>query len=332
MDQPTAPYIAGEAEGFSEELRAYWKALPNKTFFFALLVAWLALFQFLGNSTLGYVPTPSLFGWMYNAYNTKTTTGDDSHGNVIPLVVLVLLWWKRKELMSQPLRLWWPGLLLVAMALLLHIFGFVVQQQRLSIVALFAGIYGLMGMTWGPGWLRKSFFPFFLFAFCVPLGSQTEPLTFPLRLLVTKIVAFVGQNLLAIDVIAQGTRLLKMPFQYEYDVAPACSGIRSLIAITAIALIYAFLAFRSNWKRLLLIASALPLAVIGNTFRMLVIVIAAEIGGQQLGLKAHDSAIWSMLPYVPAIIGLMLLGRWLEGPDTRKHPSDRPAQEQPTPS
>jgi exosortase/archaeosortase family protein len=61
-----------------------------------------------------------------------------------------------------------------------------------------------------------------------------------------------------------------------------------------------------------LIGSAIPLAVIGNTFRMMVIVLAAEFGGQDAGIRAHDSTFWSMLPYVPAIFGLMFLGRWLE--------------------
>ena len=46
-----------------------WQRLPNKVFFFALLAAWLALFQFLGNSILGYVHTPSLFAWLYESYD-----------------------------------------------------------------------------------------------------------------------------------------------------------------------------------------------------------------------------------------------------------------------
>ena len=47
-----------------------WRRLPNKAFFFGLLAAWLALFQFLGNSILGYVHTSSLFVWMYESYHS----------------------------------------------------------------------------------------------------------------------------------------------------------------------------------------------------------------------------------------------------------------------
>src|SRR5665647_1344854 len=48
---------------------ACWRRLPNKIFFFALLAAWLLLFQFWGNSILGYVHTSSLFVWLDEAYN-----------------------------------------------------------------------------------------------------------------------------------------------------------------------------------------------------------------------------------------------------------------------
>jgi len=299
------------AADFASDLQSCWRQLPDKGFFFVLLAAWLALFQFLGNSTFGYIDTPSLFVWMWNAYNQNHPAADDGHGGLIPFVVLALFWWKRKELLSQPLRSWAPALLLVAGALALHVLGYLVQQPRLCIVGLFGGIYGVMGMAWGPRWLRASFFPFFLFAFMVPLGSLTEPVTFPLRLLVSKIVAFVC-NVLGIHVMASGTQLFNGLGTYQYEVAAACSGIRSLVAIAVLAIIYAFVVFRNGWQRVLLIASAAPLALIGNTFRMLIIVLAAEFGGQEAGSAAHENWFWSLLPYVPALAGLLLIGRWLE--------------------
>ena len=72
--------------------------------------------------------------------------------------------------MAQPLSIWPAGLWLVCLALVLHIFGYMGQQPKASVLALFIGIYGLMGLAWGPAFLKASFFPFFLFAFCVPLG------------------------------------------------------------------------------------------------------------------------------------------------------------------
>src|SRR5437660_10782396 len=101
------------APSLSSDLAAAWRRLPDKGFFFYLLAAWLALFHFLGNSTLGYVRTPSLLHWMYTAYNPNNPITDDGHGLIIPFVVLGLFWWKRKELLALPLRTWGPGLLLV---------------------------------------------------------------------------------------------------------------------------------------------------------------------------------------------------------------------------
>jgi exosortase/archaeosortase family protein len=87
---------------------------------------------------------------------------------------------------------------------------------------------------------------------------------------------------------------------------------RSLIAIFLLATIYGFIAFRSAWKRLLLMALAFPLAILGNLARMLLIIMAAELGGQEAGNYVHESSLFSLVPYVPAIIGLLVVGRLLE--------------------
>ena len=103
---------------------------------------------------------------------TRNPAADDGHGNFVPFLVLGLFWWKRKELLALPLQIWWAGLLILVVGMVLHVLGYALQQPRLSIVALFTGIYGLMGLAWGREWLRQSAFPFFLFVFCIPLGGR----------------------------------------------------------------------------------------------------------------------------------------------------------------
>jgi exosortase len=316
----------GVLEDFRLQFLDCWQRVPNKGLFFVLLAAWLALFQFLGNSTLGYISTPSLLQWMYIVYGGVDLGGsDDSHGKLIPFLVLALFWWKRKQLLAHNLNLWWPGLLLVALALVLHVAGYMVQQPRISIVALFTGIYGLMGVAWGRQWLRDSFFPFCLFAFCVPVGWSAVSITFPLQMLVCSLVEFVCHNLLAIDIVREGTKIMDPTYRYQYEVAAACSGIRSLFATVAIAILYAMLSFQHWWKRGLLILSAVPLAILGNTVRMLTIVIVAEIWGQDAGSAVHEGGpfgVYALLPYVPAFAGLALLGQWLrESPSKPAAPS-----------
>jgi exosortase len=118
-------------------------------------------------------------------------------------------------------------------------------------------------------------------------------------------------GVLGIDVMHDGTRLFSPDGRYEYEIAVACSGLRSLVATFALAAIYGFTFFHKAWKQWLLLFSAIPLAVIGNIVRMLAIVFAAEWFGHSTGHYVHDSTFWSLLPYVPAIMGLILLGRWI---------------------
>ena len=171
--------------------------------------------------------------------------------------------------------------------------------------------------------MRATFFPFLLFAFSVPLGSLAEAISFPLRLLVCRLVEGIGHFILAIDVVRDGTVLKDPTGQYHYEVAAACSGIRSLMATLLLSVVYAFVSFSSWWKRGLVIALSFPFAVLGNLVRMLLIVMAAEFGGQAMGNQIHDSSTWSLVPYVPAILGLLLVGRWL-GEKPVAAPNPRP--------
>jgi exosortase len=294
--------------------------LPDKGLFFVLLGAWLALFHFLGNSTFGYVDTPSLFLWMYNAYSSTGSESDDGQGLIVPFLVAGLFWWKRKELLVLPLRGWWPGLLLAAAALGLHILGYLVQQPRLSIVALFTGIYALTGLAWGTRWLRASFFPFFLFAFMVPLGSYAAKIALPLRVLVSRIVEHLFNDVLGMGVMRVGTQLFNSLGTYQFEVAAACSGIRSLTATLLAATAFGFLVFRSPWKRLVMIAAAVPLAVIGNVLRLSLIVGVGEFFGQEWGNFVHENTLLSLLPYVPVFAGLMKISHWLEEPPEPQRP------------
>jgi exosortase/archaeosortase family protein len=96
---------------------------------------------------------------------------------------------------------------------------------------------------------------------------------------------------------------------------------RSLIAVFLLATIYGFFAFRSPWKRLLLMALALPFSVLGNLARMVLIIVAAELGGQSWGNYVHEGGpfgIISLVPYLPAMVGLLLTGRWLENRELKR--------------
>jgi len=310
------------------ECRRVLGGLPDKPLLVVLLFAWIGLFHLLGVSTLGYARTPSIFGWWFygmtrglNGNPLKVLDQEEAHAWVIPFVVLGLLWWQRQRLLDLTKQIWWPAFALFVGALLLHFVGFFVQQPRFSLLAFFLGLYALTGIVWGTGWLRHAFFPFALLVFCVPLGGAAEVLTVPLRILATKITVGVAQTVMGLEVIRAGTVILEPGGRYQYEVAVACSGMRSLTAITALALITGIVMFRTNWRRLVMVAAALPLAVVGNVLRLLVIIVAAEVFGQKAGNAVHTSSVFSLLPYVPALAGVLALAHWLR--------EDRPTESAP---
>lgn len=319
--------------GFVREFVELWRRIPNRWLVFALLLIWAALFHLFGNSTLGYVNTRSLFNWWIWVYTrgaenadgsidiTKLFDGEEAHAWFIPGVVVLLLWLKRDELLTIRLRVWWPAIGIIMAALLMHLLGYMIQQSRVSLVAFFVGLFGLTGLFWGKQWLRMALFPFALFAFCVPVSGSIDTVTFPLRLMATKITAVTCQTLLGINVIQDGTQLFDASHSYQYEVAAACSGIRSLTAILAFGVIYGYMTFDSTWRRFAVALSAIPLAVLANVIRLILIVLAAEAFGQDAGNYVHESSLFSIAPYVPAIGGMLLLGRWIR--EDRK-PEEKP--------
>jgi exosortase len=288
--------------------REEWRQLPNRWFFFTLAVAWVVLFAFLGNATFNYLDSPSLYNWMFIIDTSPMV--DEGHGLLIPFVVLALFWWRRKELLAQPPGLWWPALGLIVFALLLHILGYVSQQQRLSVIGFFLGLYGLTGLAWGRHWLKASFFPYFLFVFCIPVAEFADPLTMPLRLLVSRIVEIIAHLVLAPDLIREGTQLFDPQHTYAYEVAAACSGIRSLVALLALMTIYGFVNFKSSWKRAVMMLVALPLAVLGNVVRLCFTIVVAETFGQGAGKAVETDT--GYITFAVAVGCAFLVSRWLE--------------------
>lgn len=294
--------------GWKEEVWKCWSLLENKAFFFSLLAIWLLLFQLVGNSTLGYIRSPSLFAWTYDAASGNQS--EDGHVLLMPLAILALFWWKRGELMAVRKDMWSPALLFLAGSIGLHLIGYLIQQPRVSLVACFIGIYSLIGLAWGKAFLKASFFPCILFAFCIPVAQMgvLEKITLPLRVLATNTTYHFCNDILGFNVIRHGTQLFDSAGAYSYDVAAACSGIRSLIALIALMLIYGVITFRSFWKRAAMVVISIPLAIFCNILRLGSVVVAAETFGQKAGDLVHE---WSgFLTYAIALVMMFAIGHF----------------------
>src|SRR6185436_21198347 len=102
-------------------------------------------FQWLGNSTLGYTTSPSLFGWWYwvntrmgekpdGTFDFGAVMGaDEAYAWFIPLVTLWLLWSRRDEWVAVNKNVCWWALGLLVVAALSHVVGYMVQQPRVSL-------------------------------------------------------------------------------------------------------------------------------------------------------------------------------------------------------
>lgn len=292
------------------EVRQFIASFPSKPQFLLVTAAWIALFQFLGNSSLGYASTPSLFSWLVAVYESNP---DDSLGYMIPPLIFALLYSKRDQLMPLEKSPWGPALFLFALALLLHISGYLIQQVRVSLLAFGLGLWALTGLFWGVYWLRAAAFPFGLMVFAVPLTAYTDSMTFHLRLLSTSLAAGFCKAVLNLSLIREGTVVFHaLPGGvrgFEFEVAPACSGIRSLTVVLLLTLVFGYLRFESPWRRLALVVSAVPLAVVANVVRLVTVFTVGEAWGGAAGKRIETNL--GFVTFVVALGGMLLIARFI---------------------
>jgi exosortase len=245
------------------------------------------LFQFLGSSTRGYIPSASLFYWW--GFQWFNPGSDTQHGI---LILGISVWLVSRNLgfdasaTSSRSAVLNVGAAAMVAGLLLHALGFVAEQARLSIIGLLVYIWGVIALAGGRRWARASMFPVAFMVFAIPLNAL-DSIGFWLRMWV---VGTSGPLLHAvgIGVLVNGTQLLSPNGRYDYDVAAACSGVRSLVALSALCLLMGYLRFRKRWLLGVIFASCFPLIYVGNVVRIMAIVIAAQMGGQAWGDRVHE--------------------------------------------
>jgi exosortase len=291
---------------FLVEFQDTWRRVHDKTIFLVLFISWIALFQFLGVSTQSWTGNLSLLSRLWMLYSVPDS--DTGFAKLIPPAILFLLWHKRERLAATAAGPRWPALLLLAMALGFHLVGFLAQQESISSVALFLGLYSLVGLAWGSGVMLEAFFPFCLLLFCVPTGSAMETLTFWLRMIATTLTQFVSHDILSVPLVQHGTTLVK-PDGNAFEIVAACSGLHSFTALLVITIIYAMVSLHGLGRRALLIGITVPLAVICNVLRLTAMVVADRAFGAKAGHMVHDSD-W-IFTYGVAIAVIMLLGNFL---------------------
>lgn len=280
-------------------------ALSNKELlniiYTSLLIGFLfVLFHLFGN-TVDNVNSKSAFVWMVARWNDTQSFGADySHGYIIPFVSIAVLWHRKEDLRAAPKQLCQFGLLVIVMALLLHWLGAKMQQTRISLISLILIIWGLPFYFYGWKFAKLLIFPCSYLIFCVPLNFL-DALSGPLQQIATTL-AYNILNGLGIECQRVGTQLISPYFQLNVE-AP-CSGLRSLLAMTALTAVYAYYTQKGFIKKWLLFLTSIPIAVAGNIGRIISIALVSMTAGQQFGAGLHHD--WSGYVLFSLAIALMI--------------------------
>lgn len=259
-----------------------------------LITTGFGMFHFLGNTADVGLFSRSALVWMVLRWQDSGISmgnGDYSHGFLVPVFCLWVVWRMRHDLADAPKRVFAPALVFVAGALLFHYLGVKTQQTRISLI-------GMIGLLWSVpfyfyGWqvAKRLLFPCAFLIFAVPLNFL-DNLTFPLRLVNTRAAVATLQGL-GVDVRQVGTAMFGPPYdataELKLDVADPCSGIRSLTAMMALSAGYGYLVMKGFVRKWLIFLSSVPLAMAGNIFRITAIGIIAEAFGTDVAAGViHD--------------------------------------------
>jgi exosortase len=165
---------------------------------------------------------------------------DFSHGFLVAPFALFVVWEKRKVLRDTPIRQTWSGIWLLIAAIVWTLCGWAM--------------------------LRELRFPILVLLLAIPIPAVIfNQITFPLQLLASR-MASVLLPVFGVPVLRDGNIIRLASMQLE--VAEACSGIRSLMSLFAVAIFYGYFLERSTARRVVLALASIPIAVVANSARI----------------------------------------------------------------
>jgi len=213
-----------------------------------------------------------LVGWLYFGVLTRLaqqwwTDPNFSHGFFVPAFAAFVAWQSRARFAALPEKPSWWGLPVVAFGLATLVVGTIGAELFLSRVSLVFLIAGMVILLWGWKHFQATLFPLAFLFLMIPIPAIIfNQITFPLQVLASKVAAWI-LPLFGVPVFREGNiiNLAAMPL----EVAQACSGIRSLLSLTTLAIMYGYLMETRNSIRVMLALASIPIAVAANSTRIL---------------------------------------------------------------
>jgi exosortase len=230
-----------------------------------------------------------------------------SHGYLVPLFSLYLLWRRRERLAAADSQPHWTGVVVLLIAALMRLAGSYYYFPWLSSLSLLPTLAGLALLLGGRPALAWSWPAIAFLAFMLPLPYSVQvALAAPLQLIATSASTYLLETC-GIPVLAEGN-IIHLP-HHDIGVVEACNGLSMLVTFLALCAALAIL-LRRHWiEKVVIVLSAIPIALGVNILRLSVTGLLYETAGDYWGnLIFHDLAGWLMMVVALALVGLEL---WL---------------------
>jgi exosortase len=190
-------------------------------------------------------------------------------------------------------------------ALFMHWMGAKMQQTRISLMSLVVLTWAVPFYLFGWQVAKNLIFPCTYLIFAIPLNFL-DVIAFPLRIFSTTL-AVEALNGIGIEAVKHGTAIIIPSMPHGMDVADPCSGLRSLLAMTALTAVYAYFTQKTFIKKWILFLASIPLAVFGNIMRIITIAVVSEAIGGSLALGLYHDYSGYIL-FTAAITMMVLIG------------------------
>lgn len=214
-----------------------------------------------------------------------------AHGPLVPVVMAIVLWSRRRSWREVPAMVDRRGLWLLGPALFVHLCGAALSIDSLSAASLALAVPGAAWLSFGSARLRGLWPALWMFAFAVPLPIYvTDRVAFELKEIAVRGGVWAAQAS-GLGIERSGASLLVEGQTQALEVADPCGGLRSLLAmVTLVYCVAFFIGPQTFWRRLLLMVAAAPVAVFVNLVRIAAICWLARWWGVEFASGAgHDT-------------------------------------------
>jgi exosortase len=231
-----------------------------------------------------------------------------SHGFFVPLFSIFVVWTERSRFSSLLPQPSWSGLALLCSAVFLLIVGQMGAELFLARSSILLLLGGIVVLFFGWPTLRALIFPWAFLLLMIPIPTiLLNQITFPLQILASKVAAGV-LPLLGVPILREGN-VINLP-SMALEVAEACSGIRSLMSLVTLAIIYGYLMEKRLWVRILLACASVPIAVIANSVRIIGTGLLVQYWDPAMA-EGYFHASWGWIIFVVSLVMLYAFHRLL---------------------